>query len=92
MARKAVGHAGCGLEEAAATDALALGQTVAHFRKPVLDLFLFRGLGFGKVLVAGNDLRRDRKAVRQILGRQKLGAFFVAEKSHLCFSLEVSPM
>ena len=61
-------HAGCGLEEPAPADTLALGQAVAHFGQPVLDLLLLPGLAFRKILVAGNDLRRDRETVRQILG------------------------
>ena len=76
------GHAGCGLKEAAAADALAPGQTVAHFGQPVLDLLCLRGLAFGEIFVAGYDLRGYRKTVRQILGRRQLGAFFVAEKAH----------
>ena len=66
-------HAGCGLEEAAAADALALREAVAHFGQPVLDLLLLRGLAFREVFVAGDDLGGDREAVRQILGRRAVG-------------------
>ena len=66
-------HAGGALKEGAAGEALLLAELVAHIEQARLHLALLLALGRRDVLVAGDDLRRDRRGVRQHLGRHQRG-------------------
>ena len=57
------GHAGRGLEEPAAVETLLAAEIVGHRQQPRLDLALPFVLRVGIELVAGDDLRRDRRLV-----------------------------
>ncbi len=55
------GHAGCGLKEPPARQALPPGEPVAQFLEPRFDLALLLGLRHRHVFVARHDLRRHRR-------------------------------
>ena len=64
-------HPRCGLEKAAARDALPAREPVAHFLEPGFDLALLFGLRHRQVFVARHDLSRHRRWKRGRLGRQQ---------------------
>ena len=64
-------HAARGLKELAAIQALLAADLVAHFEQTGLDLLLLFALRCGNVFVVGDDLRGDRRGVRQHFGRQQ---------------------
>jgi hypothetical protein len=76
------GHAGCGLEEAAARQSLLLGEIVSKIKEPRLQFALLVGLRIRIIFVARYDLGGDRRLVRQQLRRRELLAVVVAQKSH----------
>ena len=69
------GHAGGGLEEAAAVQPLLAAEIVGHGEQPRLDLALPFVLRVGIEFVAGDDLGRDRRLVLAQFGRHQCGKF-----------------
>ena len=84
------GHAGGGLEEAAAVQPLLAAEIVGHRQQPRLDLALLFVLRVGIEFVAGDDLRRDRRLVLAQFGWHQCGKFgfrqLVAHGSLPCFA------
>ena len=62
------GHSGGGAEEGAAADALLAGQFAAHVFQARLDLALLLVLPRGKIFIARDDLRGDRRGEGQSFG------------------------
>ena len=73
------GHAGGGLEEPAAVQALLAAEIVGHRQQPGLDLALPFVLRVGIEFVAGHDLGRDRRLVLAQFGRHQCGKFFFGQ-------------
>ena len=69
------GHAGGGLEEPAAVQALLAAEIVGHREQPRFDLALPFVLRIGIEFVAGDDLGRDRRLVLAQFGRHQRGKF-----------------
>ena len=65
------GHPGRALEEPAAVETLLAAQIIRHGEQPGLDLALPLVLRIGIKLVAGDDLRRNRRLVRYQFGRHQ---------------------
>ena len=76
------GHAGGRLEEFAAAQALLLAELVAHVEQARFDLLLLFALRRRDVFVAGDDLGRDRRGVRQHLGRDQRVEFVIGQETH----------
>ena len=86
------GHAGRGLEEPAAVQALLAAEIVGHREQPRLDLALPFVLRVGIEFVAGDDLGRDRRLVLAQFGRHQCGKFgFGQIAAHGYFSLIAAP-
>ena len=75
-------HAGRGLKELAAIQALLLAELVAHVEQAGLDLLLLFALRRWNVFVAGNDLGRDRRGVGQHFGGHQRVALVVGQETH----------
>ncbi len=73
------GHAGRGLEEFPAVEALLAAELVGHREQALLDLALPLVLRVGIEFVAGDDLGRDRRLVLAQFGRHQRGKFFVGQ-------------
>ena len=73
------GHAGGGLEESAAVQALLAAEIVGHREQALLDLALPFVLRVGIEFVAGDDLGRDRRLVLAQFGRHQRGKFFFGQ-------------
>ena len=84
-------HAGRGLEETAARQSLLARQAVAEREQARLQFALLLGLRIRVVLVAGDDLGRDRRLVRQQFRRRQTFAILVADEPH-GFLLSRSPV
>ena len=75
-------HAGGALKEGAAAQALFLAELIAHVEQARFHLPLLFALGCRDVFVARDDLRRDRRGVRQHLGRHQRRQFLRGQKAH----------
>ena len=79
------GHAGRGLEEAAAVQALLAAEIVSHGKQPRFDLALPFILWIGIEFVAGDDLGRDRRWVLAEFGWHQCGQFGLGQiAAHGC--------
>jgi hypothetical protein len=73
------GHAGSGLKEAPARQALPRRQPVGHGDEPHLHFLLLARLRLREILVARHDLRRHRRGKCRLLGGEELVQLLAAQ-------------